>query len=152
MVTEFKCPLKGALRSSREEIQIHNLNIYIINEVIITQKYIFFHNWIKQLVSEDNMVPEHCLMLERWQGPPHINKVKQCEMLSSFKVSLFIQFNSVIVLFFFLFYFLISSPHNTWCTFEKTLALMFSPAADCATIAAITCHTEFSEPKCKLKV
>ena len=32
--------------------------------------------------------PEHCLKLERWQGPPHINKVKQYEI----KVSLFIQF------------------------------------------------------------
>ena len=29
--------------------------------------------------------PEHCLNLERWQGPP------QCETVSSFKVSLFIQ-------------------------------------------------------------
>ena len=33
--------------------------------------------------------PEHCLKLERWQGPPHINKVKQCETVLSLKVSLF---------------------------------------------------------------
>ena len=23
--------------------------------------------------------PEHCLKLERWQGPPHVNNVKQDE-------------------------------------------------------------------------
>ena len=38
------------------------------------------------------MVPEHCLKLERWQGPPHINKVKRYETVLSFKDSLFIQF------------------------------------------------------------
>ena len=44
-----------------------------------TQKYIYyvFHNWIKKLFSEENKVPEHCLKLERWQGPPCINKGKQ---------------------------------------------------------------------------
>ena len=35
---------------------------------------------------------EHCLKLERWQGPPHINKIKQYEIVLNFKVSLFIQF------------------------------------------------------------
>ena len=34
--------------------------------------------------------PEHCLKLERWQGPPHINKVKQYETVLSFEVSLLI--------------------------------------------------------------
>ena len=34
---------------------------------------------------------EHCLTLGRWQGPPHINKVKQCEIVLSFTISLFIQ-------------------------------------------------------------
>ena len=38
------------------------------------------------------MSPEHCLKLGRWQGPPHINKVKQFEIALSFKVSLLIQF------------------------------------------------------------
>ena len=37
----------------------------------------------------------HCLKLERWQGPPHITKVKQYEIVSSFRVSLFIQFVKV---------------------------------------------------------
>ena len=37
-----------------------------------------------------NEVPEHCLKLYWWQGPPHKNKVKQYEIVVSFKVSLFI--------------------------------------------------------------
>ena len=49
-----------------------------------------FHNWINKLFSEENKVLEHCLKLESWQGPPHINKVKQYEIVSSF--SLYIQF------------------------------------------------------------
>ena len=28
------------------------------------------HNCINKLFSEENKVPEHCLKLERWQGPP----------------------------------------------------------------------------------
>ena len=38
--------------------------------------------------------PEHSLKLERWQGPPHMNKVTQYEMLLSFAVneSVFIWF------------------------------------------------------------
>ena len=36
--------------------------------------------------------PGHCLMLEGWQGPPHINKVKQIEIVLSFRVSLLIKF------------------------------------------------------------
>ena len=27
--------------------------------------------------------PEHCVKLERWQGPPHINKVEQYEIVLS---------------------------------------------------------------------
>lgn len=51
--------LKGALCS----------NINNINGVIIQiQRYLFFP-------SEENKVPEHCLKLERWWGPPHINKI-----------------------------------------------------------------------------
>ena len=34
-------------------------------------------DWISKLFTEENKVPEHCLKLERRQGPPHINKVKQ---------------------------------------------------------------------------
>ena len=55
---------------------------------------IFFHNWINKLLSEENKIPRtgSCLKLERWQGPPHINKVKQYETVWSFKIILFIQF------------------------------------------------------------
>ena len=34
--------------------------------MIQTQKYLFFHKWVNNLLSS-----EHCLKLERWQGPPH---------------------------------------------------------------------------------
>ena len=27
-----------------------------------------------------NKVPEHCLKLATWQGPPHVNKAKQCKL------------------------------------------------------------------------
>ena len=39
--------------------------------------FFFSHKWINKLFSEENTVPEHCLKLERWQGPPHIDKVQQ---------------------------------------------------------------------------
>ena len=42
------------------------------------------------MFSEKNKVPEHCLKLERWQGPPNI-KVKQYEKVLSFTVNLCIQ-------------------------------------------------------------
>ena len=72
--------IEVALCSFGEEIQTQKLrNIY------------FSHNWINKLFSEENKVPEHCLTLERWQGPPHINKVKQYK-IALFKVSLFIHF------------------------------------------------------------
>ena len=58
--------------------------------MIQTQKYFFFiHNWINKLFSEENKVPEHRSKLERWQGPPHIIKVNQFEIVLSFKASLF---------------------------------------------------------------
>ena len=38
-----------------------------------------------------NKVAHHRWKLERWQGPPHINKVKQYEVVLSFKASLFTQ-------------------------------------------------------------
>ena len=33
------------------------------------------------MFSEENTVLEHSLKLERWHDPPHISKVKQCEIL-----------------------------------------------------------------------
>ena len=60
--------LKGALCSSGEEIQTQNINIcYNTNS---NMYFVPPHNCINKLFSEENKVPEHCLKLERWQGPP----------------------------------------------------------------------------------
>ena len=40
----------------------------------------------------------HCLKMERWQGPPHINTVKEHEIVLSFKISLSIQYLSTEVI------------------------------------------------------
>ena len=53
--------------------------------------FCFFPSLHKQAVLE-NKVHECCLKLESWQGPPHTNKLKQHEIVLSFKFSLFIQF------------------------------------------------------------
>ena len=45
--------LKVALCSFEEEIQIHYLYIYKINEVTVQVQYCFVHNWINKLFSED---------------------------------------------------------------------------------------------------
>ena len=65
--------------------------IYNINELMIqTQKYLylcnFIYQWINELLSEENKLPEHCVRSERWQGPPRIDTVEQnqlCRPLSS---------------------------------------------------------------------
>ena len=41
---------------------------------------------INKLTSDEKGNPEHCWKLERWQGPPHTNKVKQYETLLFFKL------------------------------------------------------------------
>ena len=43
----------------------------------------------KQAVLKGKQGPQNTV--ERWQGPPHINKVKQYEIVLSFQVILFIQ-------------------------------------------------------------
>ena len=86
--------LKGHYVVLEEKLQNQNFNIHSITEVTIqTQTYWIFNNWINNLFSEENKAPEHCLRLERWQGPPHISNVKQYAIVSSFKVTLFIQFS-----------------------------------------------------------
>ena len=65
--------------SFEEEIQTCNSNIGIITEVIIQN---VFYKWINKLLSEENKVPEHCLKIEGWQDPPHVNKVKQYKLCS----------------------------------------------------------------------
>ena len=43
---------------------------------------------MNKLFSEKKIrPPEHCVKIERWQGPPHINKAKQYETVLLFKVS-----------------------------------------------------------------
>ena len=49
----------------------------------------FLHQWINKLFSEKIRSPEHCLRLERWQGPPNINKVKQYNTVKFLSVVLF---------------------------------------------------------------
>ena len=50
----------------------------------------YYHQWINKLFLE-NRIPEHCLKLDRWQGPPHVNKGKQYEIVLS--VFLYISFS-----------------------------------------------------------
>ena len=69
-----------------QEIQTLNFSVYSINEVIIQTQNFFFHNCCSETKTR---APEYFLKLERWQGPPHINKVKKYEIVLSFKVSLF---------------------------------------------------------------
>ena len=89
--------IKGLLCSFEEEIPTQNFNIYNLIEEILQN--VFFHQSINKLFSEENKFPKHYLKLEWWQGPPHINNVKQYELfcpLRSFsqenKESLFIWF------------------------------------------------------------
>ena len=56
---------EGALCSFGEEIQTQNLNVYTINEVMIE---------VLNKQAVENKV-HRTLKLERWQGPPHINKL-----------------------------------------------------------------------------
>ena len=55
------------------------------------------HKWVDMTTVSNIYIPYEMfvnnlyLKLERWQGPPHINKAKQYEGALSFMVSLFIQ-------------------------------------------------------------
>ena len=46
----------------------------------------FLQAWTNKLLSEENKVPGMCLKLERWQGPPNINKVKQYDIVLVYSV------------------------------------------------------------------
>ena len=76
--------LRGALWRFEEDIHTQNLNVLWYqwgnntNSVIV----IFFYNWINKLFSGENK----CLKLERWQGPPNINKRNQHDIVFSFEV------------------------------------------------------------------
>ena len=47
----------------------------------------FFYNWIKKPFLVEKMV-----LRTRRQGPPHMNKVKQYEIMLTFKLTVFTQF------------------------------------------------------------
>ena len=93
-IPKLKDTCKGASISFGEEIQTHNINVHNMNEVIIeTQTHLSFYvtsSFIKLVNSSQRKIrsTEHCLKQEKWQGPPHINKVKNYETVM---VSLFIQ-------------------------------------------------------------
>ena len=71
--------IKGAFCSFGEEIQTQNFHVYNINKRIIQA-----HKWANKLFLEENKILEHCLELERWQGPPHVHKVKHYEIVLFF--------------------------------------------------------------------
>ena len=74
------------LKRYGEESQTQNFNINNINEVIMqTQKYSFYGDLNKQAERKRGK------SFERWKVYD-INKVKQWEIVLSFKVSLFVQF------------------------------------------------------------
>ena len=61
-----------------------NFNIIYINQI-----YTLFPEVNKQAVSQGKIrSTEHCLMLQRWQGPPHIKKVKLYEIVFVYSVNL----------------------------------------------------------------
>ena len=76
--------VRGALCSFGGGIKTQTFNIYNINEVITqTPKYLFYPHIIKQAILRGKYGPQP---IERWQGPPNINKVTQDEIEWSFKV------------------------------------------------------------------
>ena len=78
--------VKGALCSSGKEIQ-NSWEFWYLRH---------FHKWINKLLSEEHKVPKHRLKLERWQGPPHINKMC-CSLRSICLFSLFSHKNKEII-------------------------------------------------------
>ena len=73
--------MKGALVCFGEDSKTH---YSLVSK--LTGLFTQLHKWTNQLFSEEKNVLEHYLKLRSWQGPPHINKVKQyklCCLLSS---------------------------------------------------------------------
>ena len=71
--TRWFCDVKGTVCSFGEDI----FNFYIT-------KYLFFQSLDRQAVLRGKIrSPDHCVKLERWQGPPNINSRKLCRPLSS---------------------------------------------------------------------
>ena len=84
--------LKGHYVVSKKEFKVFS-QFSIIDEVIKQPwQYSFFSITESTSCSQrKTRSPEQCLKLERWQGPPHINKGRQYETVLSFRLSLFIQ-------------------------------------------------------------
>ena len=59
------------------EKEMQKDDIYTINEVIRQTQHIYLH--LNKQAQRKIRSREHCLKLERWQGPPHASKVKQYE-------------------------------------------------------------------------
>ena len=80
---DSSCSLKEDCVVFREDIKA--LNLYWGN---YTNSEILFPYVTNELLSEENKV-EHCLKLEKWQGPPHVNKEKlyKCVLFGQFVYS-----------------------------------------------------------------
>ena len=69
------------------------INIYNVDELQMYICNIFLiHDWINKLFSEENKFTKTLFETKRWQGPPHMSKVEQYEIVLSYAVSVFIQF------------------------------------------------------------
>ena len=57
-----------------------NLLLFIVN---MNSKYIYFFSMTEQTICPQRKIwsPEHCWKLERWQGLPPINEIKQYEIV-----------------------------------------------------------------------
>ena len=69
--------LKGALCSFGEENQTQNLYVYDINEVVIPTSSSFLEV-NKQALPRGKEGPQNTVWrLQRWQGPPHMNRTSR---------------------------------------------------------------------------
>ena len=82
--------LEGWIQTFTKDVQENSNSRILIFTILMNWWYKelwnennFFDNWINNLFSEENKVPDHCLKLERWQGPPHINKITQYDIVLS---------------------------------------------------------------------
>ena len=67
---------KGALWGFGEEIQAQNFDMYNLNDKL-RNIYLCSSLYKQAVLSGKIRSLEHCLKLERWQGPPLMNKAKQ---------------------------------------------------------------------------
>ena len=65
------CYCSECLKGQHVALERKSKLFYWINEVITQRVSIR----INELLSEEQKVPEQCVMLERWRGPPRMNTV-----------------------------------------------------------------------------